>query len=74
ALNEKTKEILFAEVKWSDLDEKKASTLLAGLKEKARKVEWNNGERKEHYTIIARKLIQKNHPEKNTVFLDLGDF
>ncbi len=72
ALNEKTKEILFAEVKWADLNEKDVSALLFSLKEKAALVEWNQGKRKEHYAIIAKKLHSKKGGD--AFLLDLEDF
>jgi hypothetical protein len=71
ALNPKTKEILFAEVKWSDLKEGEVSGILSGLKEKAALVKWNIDGRKEYYAVIAKKLLKK---EKNALLMDLEDF
>jgi AAA+ ATPase superfamily predicted ATPase len=54
ALNEETKEIAFFEVKWSDLQLREASRILAGLEEKAENVDWNNENRKEHFGLIGK--------------------
>jgi len=72
ALNEKTKEILFTEVKWMDLEKKEVSGLLSELKRKSSLVEWNNEVRKEHFAIIARTLDKKDFG--GALLLDLDDF
>ena len=70
ALNEKTKEILFAECKWKKgVNAEKA---LAELKEKAAFVQWNNQKRKEHYAIFA-KSFKKKFKEKGIHLYDLKD-
>jgi AAA+ ATPase superfamily predicted ATPase len=70
ALNEQTKEILFAECKWQDkVDAKK---VLAELKQKARYVEWNRGKRKELYAVFAKSFKQKP-TEKGVYCFDLKD-
>jgi AAA+ ATPase superfamily predicted ATPase len=52
ALNERTKDILFVECKWSarpvDRD------VLIKLREVSRLVEWNRGRRREHFGVVAR--------------------
>lgn len=68
SINEQTKEILFAECKWqNNADAKK---ILAGLKEKAKIVQWNSKARKEHYAIFA-KSFRKNVKEPNVMLFDL---
>lgn len=56
-INEREKEILFAECKWSDNVD--AEKLLQKLKEKAEMVKWNNENRKEYYAIFAKKFKKK---------------
>ncbi|MBL7169792.1 MAG: ATP-binding protein [Candidatus Aenigmarchaeota archaeon] len=70
ALNEKTKQILFAECKWKD----KVNTekVLRELKEKAKYVDWYNDKRKEYYAIFA-KSFSKRIKDKNVFLFDLGD-
>ncbi len=57
SINEQTKEILFAECKWQD--KVNARKILAELREKAKFVQWNNDERKEHYVIFAKSFQEK---------------
>lgn len=60
ALNEGSKEIVFCECKWQDnVDAKK---ILQDLKEKAKFVQWNNGNRKEQYAIFAKSF--RRRPEE----------
>jgi len=74
ALNEKTKEIGFFEVKWKNLKEKETRDLLEELKEKSKLVEWNNKKRKEFYGIIAKKINGKEKlKEEGFLCYDLGD-
>ncbi len=54
ALNEQTREILFCECKWQD--NVNAEKLYEELKEKARFVNWNNNNRKEHYAVVAKSF------------------
>jgi hypothetical protein len=70
ALNEKTKDILFAECKWQDMTD--AKKILAELKDKAKFVQWNNENRKEHYAIFA-KSFKKKIKEPNVRLFDLKD-
>ncbi|MBI3413669.1 MAG: ATP-binding protein [Candidatus Aenigmarchaeota archaeon] len=67
-LNEKTKEILFAECKWQD--KVNPEKILQELKEKAEYVDWNNGKRKEHFCIIAKSFSKR---PKGVILLDLND-
>ena len=57
ALNERTGDILFAEVKWKD--NVNGEKILNDLKEKAKFVKWKNNERKEHFIIFARTFRKK---------------
>ena len=59
ALNEETKEIAFFEVKWSDLGIKEARRILSELKEKSEFVDWNKGERGEHFGLIGKRVEGK---------------
>lgn len=54
ALNEGTGEILFCECKWQD--NVNAEKLYEELKEKAKFVNWNNKNRKEHYAVVAKSF------------------
>ena len=75
ALNEKTKEIAFFEVKWKNLRERETMSILEELREKSRFVEWNRDERKEHYGIIAKSIREKEmFRDKGYICYDLGDF
>lgn len=69
ALNGKTKEILFVECKWQD--NVNAGKVLAGLKEKAHHVQWNNEKRKERYAVFA-KSFRKKIKEENVQLFDLS--
>ena len=51
ALNEERKEIAFFEVKWSDLELEEVSRIMMELKEKAEYVNWDKGERVEHFGL-----------------------
>jgi len=59
ALNEETKEIAFFEVKWRDLKLEEARRILSELKEKAEYVDWNKGERVEHFGLIGKRVEGK---------------
>ena len=72
-LNEKTREILFVECKWSDLKEKEARKILEELKEKSKFVEWES--KKEYFGIIGKKVLGKENLKKEGFFVfDLEDF
>lgn len=67
-LNEKTKEILFAECKWQD--ETNAEKILEELKEKSEFVDWNKDKRKEYYAVFAKSFKKR---VKNCYCFDLKD-
>ena len=75
ANNDQTKEILFGECKWQE--NVNAFTILNELKEKARYVQWNNDERKEHYVIFAKSFKARESKEarmkENVHLFDLRD-
>jgi AAA+ ATPase superfamily predicted ATPase len=70
AYNPKTKEILFAECKWQDKVD--APRVLAKLKEKARYVDWNIGDRKEYYAVFARSFSRLAHGSSNIDLKAMG--
>lgn len=71
ALNEKTRQILFAECKWKDnVDPGK---ILKSLKEKTNWVDWNAKGREEFFAIFAKSFKDKTE-EKNLLLFDLTDF
>jgi len=75
ALNEETSEILFCEVKWTDLGKPKAERLLSSLIAKAESMDWRTGERNEYYGIIARKIdCKEEFRDRGYVAFDLEDF
>ncbi len=57
ALNEKTKEILFAECKWQE--KVNAKKICKELAEKAQYVKWHNAERKESFAIFAKSFSKR---------------
>ena len=57
ALNEKTKEILFAECKWQS--KVNALKIAKELAEKAEQVQWHNKERKESFAIFAKSFSKR---------------
>lgn len=71
-LNESTKEIVFAECKWSD--NVNAMDLLQKLKEKAKYVEWPNAKknRKEYYILFAKSFKKKTMYE-NVYYFEQKD-
>jgi len=70
ALNERTREILFAECKWqAGVD---ARRVLRGLREKASFVDWKKKVRKEHYAVFAKSFREKIK-EPGLLLVDLGD-
>ncbi len=73
ALNENTKEILFAEVKWSD--NVYAKKILRELEEKSKYVQWYKEERKEYYAIFAKSFKEKidEYKGKKVYCFDLKD-
>ncbi|RLI99653.1 MAG: ATP-binding protein [Candidatus Aenigmatarchaeota archaeon] len=57
AINEKTKEILFAECKWQN--KVNANKIIKELAEKASYVQWHNDERKEIFAIFAKSFSKR---------------
>jgi len=57
ALNDQTKEILFAECKWSE--KVNAKNICKELKEKSRYVPWNHDRRRESFAIFAKSFSRK---------------
>ena len=49
-------EIFFCEVEWKDLGKNETLKLLDRLKRKAALMKWRNDERKEYYSVIAKKI------------------
>ncbi len=70
ALNEKTREILFAECKWKN--KANPGKILRELKEKSQHVQWNNGKRKEFFAVFAKSFSKKTK-EKNARCIDLKE-
>lgn len=57
ALDDSTRTILFVECKWQEKAD--AAGIVAELREKARHVQWHNGQRKEFYAVIAKSFRQR---------------
>jgi hypothetical protein len=70
ALNEKTREILFAECKWRD--NINPERVLRELKEKSKLVKWNDKKREEFYCIFAKSFKKKLKTE-NVLLFELED-
>lgn len=70
ALNENTKEVLFAECKWQE--KVNGRKILWELEEKSRYVDWNKGKRREYYAVFAKNFREK-FKEKNVLLFDLKD-
>ena len=56
ALNDKTKEILFVECKWKQLDLRSTMLVMGSLKEKVKHFRWNNEKRREYFGVRAKKI------------------
>lgn len=70
-------DILFGECKYSK--NPKGIEVLADLKEKARDVEWNKGNRKEHYVIFSKsgfttELLERAEKDKSIILVDKLDY
>ena len=75
AFNKEEKKILFCEVKWQDLSNRKAEEIIENLKEKAKIVKWFNEKRKEYFCLIGKKIESKRDlREKGYLVFDLEDF
>jgi hypothetical protein len=71
ALNEYTKEILFAECKWQT--KKVGIKVYDELKEKSKLVNWNNGERKEYFVLFSKAGFTPRLRNENVLLFDLHD-
>lgn len=73
ALNEKTKEILFAECKWQS--KVNAEKIVKALSEKAKFVQWNSEKREESFAVFAKSFSKKieNYEGKKVFCFDLKD-
>ncbi len=69
-IDEINKAILFAECKWQDNVD--ASAILNSLKQKAKKVEWQNDKRKEYFAVFAKGFEEKLK-EDNAFLFDSSD-
>jgi len=75
AFNEKTKEMMFVECKWSSLSMGDCLRVLNKLKEKSMAIKWNPGDRNEYFGIIAKRIEGKDAlREKGFLVFDLDDF
>lgn len=75
ALNEATKDIVFAECKWQNLSQKDAKRVLFDLQEKSKHVEWNLEKRKEYFAIFAKKIEGKDTLRKSGFLVwDMEDY
>lgn len=69
-LNNKTKEIVFGECKWSENPVDKS--VFYGLKRKSVEVKWNSGARKEHFILFSKSGFTKEMidlAKKEKIFL-----
>ena len=74
-LNEDKREMYLFECKWKDISYNQSLKILEELKEKASFVKWLDGERREYYGIIARKIENKSSLRKKGYFVyDLDDW
>ncbi len=73
ALNERIREILFAECKWQDGVD--AGKVVEELAEKAQHVEWHNDERKESFAVFAKSFSKRidEFEEKKVYCFDMED-
>lgn len=75
ALNEVSKEIVFLECKWKNINRKDALRVLANLERKAKSVKWHKDKRTESYGIIAKRIHDKEElKEMGYLAFDLEDF
>jgi len=58
ALNEKTKEVLFAECKWKDNVD--VENVFDKLREKTEYVDWFKSSRKEYFAIFGKSFSKKS--------------
>ncbi|MBR1368007.1 hypothetical protein RJ53_00260 [Methanocalculus chunghsingensis] len=58
-MHERIGSSLFFECKWPELSTRDARSVIAALREKAEYVQWRDGDRKERYALVARKIDGK---------------
>jgi hypothetical protein len=71
ALNEDTKEILFAECKWQN--KKVGIKVYDELKEKSGLVNWNNEERKEYFALFSKVGFTSRLKNEEVLLYELKD-
>nr|AAU82318.1 DEXX-box ATPase [uncultured archaeon GZfos14B8]QNO52084.1 hypothetical protein IPGHNFGK_00040 [Methanosarcinales archaeon ANME-1 ERB6] len=71
ALNEDTKEILFAECKWQN--KKVGIKVYDELKEKSGLVKWNNEERKEYFALFSKAGFTSGFKNEEVLLYELKD-
>lgn len=71
ALNEDTKEILFAECKWQN--KKVGIKVYDELKEKSGLVKWNNEERKEYFALFSKVGFTPGLKNEEVLLYELKD-
>ncbi|MBU2618002.1 MAG: ATP-binding protein [Euryarchaeota archaeon] len=71
AINESTKEVLFAEAKYKS--KKVGIKTLENLRERSAKVKWFNKERKEHFMLISRAGFENALRKEGALLLTLDD-
>lgn len=75
ALNEKSKDIAFFEVKWKTLDKNESEKIIEELKNKSQFLSWNLSNRKESFGIIAKQIKGKDELRRSGYLaFDLEDF
>jgi AAA+ ATPase superfamily predicted ATPase len=68
ALNQESKQIIFAECKWQD--DVNVEKIVKELKEKSKFVKWGNAERREYFILFAKSFKEKIE-EPNIILFDL---
>ncbi|NQE06112.1 hypothetical protein C5S32_09605 [ANME-1 cluster archaeon GoMg1] len=71
ALNETTKEILFAECKWQN--KKVGIKVYDELKEKSGHVNWSNEERKEYFALFSKAGFTSGFKNEEILLYELKD-
>jgi len=71
ALNEDTRDILFAECKW--LNKKVGINTYHNLMEKSTRVEWHNDKRKEYFALFSKAGFTPELKKENVILFDLKE-
>jgi AAA+ ATPase superfamily predicted ATPase len=71
ALNEDTRDILFAECKWQN--KKVGITTYHNLMEKSTRVEWHNDKRKEYFALFSKAGFTPELKKENVILFDLKE-